>query len=137
MMRTRGSRTSLFLMELLLVLLFFSIASAVCVRVFTAAKLKSEASANLTAATFAAQSAAESWKSVDGNLEATAKSLSGKASQNRLLVAYDAQWKPCNKNAAEFVLTLDKEGSLGRIAVTGKDEKEIYTLSVRCLGGAD
>ena len=59
------SGSSLFLMELILAILFFSVASAVCVQLFARAHTASEQSAALNRAVLAAESAAESFKGAD------------------------------------------------------------------------
>ena len=56
------SGSSLFLMELILAILFFSVASAVCVQLFARAHTASEQSAALNRAVLAAESAAEAFK---------------------------------------------------------------------------
>ena len=61
----RASKSELFLMELIFSILFFSIASAVCVTLFVHARLTSIESTQLTTATLQAQSAAETFKSVE------------------------------------------------------------------------
>lgn len=71
----RASKSELFLMELIFSILFFSIASAVCVTLFVHARLTSIESTQLTAATLQAQSAAETFKSVNADLDQAADLL--------------------------------------------------------------
>ena len=73
-MRTR-SKTPLFLMELIIMLLVFSISAAVCLQVFSGAKKISEESRKLDAAVMKAQTIAECWKASHGDLEETAEML--------------------------------------------------------------
>lgn len=73
-MRER-SKTSLFLMELILMTLFFSLSAAVCMRVFAYAGQTSEYSGNLSEASLLAQSAAECYKSAGGDLDGAAETL--------------------------------------------------------------
>ena len=73
-MKTR-SKTPLFLMELIIMLLVFSIAAAVCLQVFSGSKKISEESRKLDAAVMQAQSIAECWKASGGDLNETAEML--------------------------------------------------------------
>ena len=78
------SASSLFLIELIIAIGFFAVASAVCLQLFVRARLVSIQSADLSRATLAAQSAAEAvrWRrpppcSADRRM--TARSPSGTA----------------------------------------------------------
>ncbi len=62
-------RSGLFLIEMVLVNLFFSICAAVSMRVFAAALQTADRSRYLSAAVLAAESAAECWKSSKGDLK--------------------------------------------------------------------
>ena len=73
-MKTR-SKTPLFLMELIIMLLVFSISAAVCLQVFSGAKKISEESRKLDAAVMQAQKVAECWKASHGDLKKTADML--------------------------------------------------------------
>ncbi|MBQ7103597.1 MAG: hypothetical protein IJN89_06020 [Anaerotignum sp.] len=73
-MKTR-SKTPLFLMELIIMLLVFSVSAAVCLQVFSGAKKISEESRKLDAAVMQAQNIAECWKASHGNLNETAEML--------------------------------------------------------------
>ena len=57
----KHSRSSLFLMELLISLLFFSLASAVCIRLFAKSHLISRDTINQNNAIVQAQHLAETW----------------------------------------------------------------------------
>lgn len=63
----KHSRSSLFLMELIIAILFFSLASAVCIRLFVKSHLVSESTVNQNHAITHAQNMAEVWLSVDGS----------------------------------------------------------------------
>ena len=58
MNKTGKSRASLFLIELILAILFFSLGSAICVRIFTQAALISKSAADLSFASSQVSSAA-------------------------------------------------------------------------------
>ncbi len=57
------SKSGLFLIELIISILFFSLGSIVCIQMFVASYVTAEDSARLTSAVVAAQSAAEIYKS--------------------------------------------------------------------------
>ena len=73
-MKTR-SKTPLFLMELIIMLLVFSISAAVCLQVFSGAKKISEESRKLDAAVIQAQTIAECWKASHGDLKETTEMM--------------------------------------------------------------
>ena len=98
----KTSRSGLFLLELMIVILFFAVTSAVCVNLFVQAHLTSTAGGELTAATREVQSAAEWLKAADGDLEKLAAQLDAKAADGRLRCLrfgmkkgkfYKYQWK--------------------------------------------
>ena len=134
-MQKRGSKTGLFLMELLLVILFFSIASAVCLRGFAAAWQKSRDSADLGGAVLAAQSAAEYWKAAGGDPVQTAALMKGTLSGNRIGQCYDADWVPVDSEQAVFCLQLNWDGASAEIQVARLGGAVLYTLQVQSLGG--
>ena len=135
-MRKRASKASLFLMELLLVILFFSVAAAICLRVFAGAKQRSQDSVDLNAAVLAAQSAGECWKAAGGNPDKAAVLLEGTMDGNAVVQYFDASWSLCGRESASAQLTLQWQGSAAQIQVVKKDGTEIYEMSVRSLGGA-
>ena len=121
-MRTR-SKTPLFLMELIIMLLVFAVSAAVCLRVFAGAKQISEDSARLDAAVIQAQTAAEYWKTNHGDLEETAKDM-GVLSEGNGFAVYDDE--------NELHLDFTCEGPVANIIVlTG--EKEIFSISCEAV----
>lgn len=101
------SKSSLFLMELIIVLLFFSLCAATCMQIFANAKVKTDYSRDLTNAAFAAESVAEVYKSCDGDLSAVADKCDGVATSDTVMeIYYDADWVPSTKGVATFVMTV-------------------------------
>lgn len=93
----KHSRSSLFLMELLLAILFFSIASAVCIRMFVRAHTVSAQTIDTNKAIVQAQNLAEAWLSADGDLNEVASLLPGASLEEIypprcLTLAFDADW---------------------------------------------
>lgn len=89
-MRTH-SKTPLFLMELMIMLLVFSIAAAVCLQVFAGAKRISIESQRKDAAITQVQTAAEYWKSTGGNIEKTASKMGVQSDGNHFIVYDETQ----------------------------------------------
>jgi uncharacterized protein (DUF2147 family) len=110
--RRSVKKSSLFLMELTVAVLFFSICAAVCMRVFAAAKTNADYSRNLTNASIKAQSAAEGYKHSAGRLDAVAEILGGSVEGNRVTVLYGPDWnRASDGESAAFILTLDQTDS--------------------------
>ena len=130
-----ASRTNLFLLELILVILFFSLCAAVCMGVFASAKKTADHSRNLSAAVLAAESAAASWKAADGDLDACATYLGAVRAGGALLTKdFDADWR--QEGPSVFRLTLTADGCMAAICVADLSGAEIYGLTVRIPGGA-
>ena len=73
----KHSKSSLFLMELIIALLFFSLASTVCIRLFVNAHSLSAETVDQNYAVNYAQNMAEVFTGCDGDLQAMQKILSG------------------------------------------------------------
>lgn len=121
MMHRPVKRSSLFLLELIIAILFFSLASAVCVQFFVKSRIISEDTKNLNIAVQQVSSQAELF-------------LAGQEVAEN--VYYDENWAECEREAAVFCLTAtleEKENGrfqVGTFSVTDDKKKEIYTLSV-------
>lgn len=131
MQRRTSSKSSLFLLEMIFVILFFSLAAAVCVSLFAQAHTLSVQSSDLNAAVLRAQSTAEC---VKARGEDFASLLPGteREGENALLY-YDGDWQSTTRENAVYVLrvTPSRTGDLfaARIAVGRLGEEEpIYSL---------
>ncbi len=89
-MDLRSSKAKLFLIELVIIILFFSFASGVCMKMFATAKQISMRSTELTMASMAAQSAAEAVKS--GGEQGLQDALGVQGSDGLYEVHYDKDW---------------------------------------------
>lgn len=119
-------RSSLFLIELMISIFFFSIASAVCIQLFARAKLVGDESEASNQAYLQAQSAASAFYAGDGTLElipgvypnavsvpseaeggADAERNASDAGQERYLIPFDENWNPCGqKDGAVYQMTI-------------------------------
>lgn len=125
----KHSRSSLFLMELIIAILFFSLTGAVCIQLFVKAHLISRSTIELNHAIVQAQNLAEIWLSTDG-------------AEQPAPLYFDSDWNPCQQAPSEtagYTAALQSETDLqtglihARITVTAlsrQSAREIYTLAV-------
>lgn len=137
MKRFSASKTSLFLMELIVVVLIFALSAAICMRTFAESKLASELASDLSNAVIKVESAAECWRGEGGDAAKTAKLLSLSVSGSSCFASYDKQWQSCSADKAAFTLTLEGSGSGAHIEVIRlADDKLLYSLDIKLPGGA-
>lgn len=130
-----NNKSSLFLIELIIVILFFSIAGAICVSLFAQSRMLSIQSTQLTMATQKCQNAAEVL-SATGSDEAAAATLLGDALHTDGLISqsYDLEGNldPQGRYQLQAVLTPDYTyPALTRAVITMADtakNQEIYRL---------
>ena len=121
-MKTR-SKTPLFLMELIIMLLVFSISAAVCLQVFSGAKKISEESRKLDAAVMQAQTIAECWKASHGDLEETAEMLD--------VIPREAGFKLYDEENWLHTEAVCKDTEINISVFSG--EEEIYSLTCEAV----
>lgn len=137
----KHSRSSLFLMEMIIAILFFSLASAVCIQLFTRSHLLSTQTVNQNHAVIQAQNLAESYLALEGDMAAIQNlfSPSELTDDNTLCLALDADWELCSMaDSACFFAELKNTpaGETGimeaeiTVSAVSSPESPIYTLSV-------
>lgn len=118
MKRKMSSKSSLFLLEMMISVLFFAIAAAVCIQVFIKAHQLSRQAENLNMAAGIASGAAEFLAS---------------GQEEEMAAYYDKDWMSCSRDEAEYILNVDtkKENGCvsGQIRITDKDGAGIYELA--------
>ena len=100
MNRRSSSKISLFLMELIIAIMFFSLASAVCVRLFSSAHIMSEDSINLNNAVTWSQNLSEAFYGSKGQLKELEKLYpqafistdESDADKNTIILFFDEKW---------------------------------------------
>lgn len=126
-------RSGLFLIELLLALLFFSLTSAVCMKVFGTSALLTREKKDQDAAAEASVCAAECLKSCEGDLERTAE-----------LLGNDAEYRedtgvtlPCGEELTLHITQKEKtdEYVICTVYVTDADGAEVHTMDISALSG--
>ena len=104
------SRSSLFLMEQLIVITIFAVCASVCVKIFIGSFLMANDTRDMNHALVAAKNCAECYK-VYADLEKTAAVLSGRECSldgaQAVAVYYDKKWKVCDLTEAAYALRLN------------------------------
>lgn len=93
MKRTPARRSSLFLLECMIAILFFIIVAAVCIQLFAKSYTISRKSEDLTMAVQLTSSYVEEFRG-------------GRDFPEELFVYYDASWSICEKAESEHTLTI-------------------------------
>lgn len=129
------SRTSLFLIELIISLLFFSLASAICVKFFVEAHLIGVKTRELNNAVAISQGIAEIMRGTDGSLSGMVSIYPNaiEGDDSYFEVFYDSDFKPCSHEDAYYVsdVTVSPNGAIQNISIKVvrlNDLSEIYTL---------
>lgn len=129
------SKTALFLMELIIVILFFSIASAVCMQLFARSHTIGQQTRELNHAVAIAQSYAEVMRGTDGSMESILAAFpDAVAEDNYFEVFYDSDFQVCDPSSAAYVsdVTITPNGAIQNMEiriVRLNDYSEIYSLN--------
>ena len=140
MRQQNRSKSTLFLMELIIVIFFFSICAAICVNVFGSAQQMARDSHNLSNAVMAARSSGGCYKSADGDISAAVDLLDGAMSADRGIVYYDKEWQQvASADESRFYLLIDSLERSGEavVAVFENDSSEdaLFQLQVKTSRG--
>jgi len=108
---THRSKSTLFLIEQLIVIAVFAICAVACISILTAAYFAANDSRATSHAILKAESSAEVLKATGGNMDEAARILGGvcfldAAGATVLTVYYDNSWQPSNAVKAYYVLDL-------------------------------
>ena len=136
-MRSR-SNSSLFLIELIIALLFFSVCSAICVNVFAKSALLAKNARASENAVLLAENAAAAYKSAGGDPAGTAAILGGTCDSGTVAVLYGEDCSLSSGDAA-YTLTITPADSsphyaCADITVSGGGA-ELFSMSVGAMGG--
>jgi len=106
----KRSRSTLFLIEQLIVVAVFAICSAACVRILTYAFFTARGSKDVSSALLVAESAAETYKAFTGDISKVAETLGGDYDMTEsgasAIVYYDKQWQVCVVYEADYILRM-------------------------------
>lgn len=130
MRRTPAKRSSLFLLELMLAILFFSLASAVCVQIFVKAHTISRQTQELNMAL----------EKVSGYTEL----FLADALTEDTNVYYNSDWKECNEKNAVYQIKIEIEsegkllkGTFTAQCVSAGKKQEIYSVETSRMQGVE
>lgn len=121
------SKTGLFLMELMMAILFFCLAAAVCVQMFIKGHILSDRSVSLNHAVVYCESMAETFYSCDGNLQEMKDFLEGTTTIEDHII----NWNP--DDSFKITGTLSEDNGLLNLNISciqNSSDEEIYSLSV-------
>ena len=129
------SRSSLFLMEMIVTILFFSLAAAVCVKCFVSAHMMGKETYELNHAIAIATGYAEVMRGTDGDIDSIMEVFPDavKGDDSYIMLFYDGEFNPCNADAAVYAgdVTLTPNGAIQNMhikIVMADDASVIYEL---------
>lgn len=129
------NKAPLALMEQLVMIAVFALAAVLCLQVFVVSDRLSRESEARDRAVTAAQNAAETLKSCDGDFGSAAR-IRGRTEGENWILDYDENWQPAEEKAAYYVKVTPTDSGhklLGAAEITvqraGKEET-IFTLPV-------
>ncbi|MBR2401453.1 MAG: hypothetical protein IKB01_01615 [Lachnospiraceae bacterium] len=125
----RNSRASLFLMELMISILFFSLSSAVCIQLFVKAHTINTDTENQSNATLIAQDISELFHHTYGNKEQFLSYYDKyETEENEVLLFFTDNNHSCSKENAHYTATLsfNQDGAF-----------RILTMKITCSGKED
>jgi hypothetical protein len=106
----KRSRSTLFLMEQLIVVAVFAVCAAACVKILTASFFMAEETRDINNAIKVAESSAESYKAAAGDIGTTARLMGGDAvsigGADAVIMYYDEDWRACGEENAAYMLRL-------------------------------
>ena len=130
------SKTSLFLMELIITILLFAACGAVCVRLFVTSYVMTQDTVELNEAVSIAQGFAEVMRGTDGDIESVLEHYPSavRGGDGFFEVFYDEDFNVCEFSNASYVsdVTMSPNGAIQNMEiriVRLSDYKDIYTLN--------
>ena len=130
------SKTSLFLMELIITILLFAACGAVCVKLFVTSHMMTKETVELNEAVSIAQGFAEVMRGTDGDMESVLAHYPSAVcgGEGFFEVFYDEDFNVCEFSDASYVsdVTMSPNGAIQNMeirVVRLSDYKDIYTLN--------
>ncbi len=108
-----NARSSLFLMELIIAVFFFSLAAAVCIRLFVSAHITAQNTTNLSHATIWSQNLSEAFYASKGDIQKISQIYPNAAiTPENIILFFDSDWNLADNSASdasyEAILTISK-----------------------------
>lgn len=132
----RTPKSGLFLIELVVIILFFAITSAICANLFVNAHLLGVESKELNLAVIQVQTVAESVKKAQGDTKELAKLLKTPLRDGKIAIYYDENWNTTvhQQDACYQLCVTQKQNNNGMLhadVAIKKGEKTIYGVEVK------
>jgi type II secretory pathway pseudopilin PulG len=134
------SRSTLFLIEQLVVIFIFAICAVICISIFVESYLIGKSSLEVNNAIRVAGNGAESYISAGGDVNNAVRFLGGINSQAEyrgdLVVYYNEQWQPSEKEQASYVLRIIKTDNpapsliIAAVTVSRTDGEDLFTMTI-------
>lgn len=139
MRKSLPKRSNLFLLELILAIFFFSLASAVCIRLFVQTRTLSLESHKENQALTRAKNLSALFEAREGSLPDIAEDFpDAVVEDSSLRIYYDKDWEPCPEKEETYLLTLtvsetsyEDHLQRGEIQVS-EGRKLLCTFAVSC-----
>ena len=131
------SKSSLFLIELIIAVLFFALASTVCIQMFVRGHMINISNSEKEHAIMLTQSLAESYEATDGDVNAMAKLFDDAIiAGDSINFCYDSDWNAINEDEAVYKVSLTSaiDGNFSNasiVTVNLSSGEEIYTLDTK------
>ena len=129
------SKSGLFLMELIIAICFFAVASAICIQLFAHAHNLSQRSKGIQMAVINAQSVAEGFRGLHGDVDSLANLWNVQANDGRFVAWFDDDWAKISQNGRfEMVVEIDTASVPAILDITVTDtmlETELYSARLR------
>lgn len=123
-------RSTLLLFEITMMIGIFSLCAAVCISLFTQARLTSQQSRNVSSAAVEAQSAAECFKAAQGNIEHSTQLFGAEEMDKGFFLSYDKDW---NTGGDDFMLTLTESTAGEAYILVAEGDKELFSITVKAV----
>ena len=123
------SKSLMLLLEITVMILIFAFCAAVCLSLFASARRMSKEAEESTSAAMWAQSTAEAYKSVGGDLQRTAALIGATVSGDTLELGLDHEWQA---GGSAYTLRLTDNHGSASVTVSGEDG-EIFSMDVKAV----
>ncbi|MDO5136194.1 MAG: hypothetical protein Q4D55_09085 [Eubacteriales bacterium] len=130
---TTHSRSSLFLMEMIISILFLSLSCSVCIRIFFISHTNQQRARELNHIQALSTSAGEVLEGTDGSMEAFLKAFPGGEKEDAsLCYYYAADWEPCSADEFSYRLEVRFSSSSplkeAELLFSDRQGQELYRL---------
>lgn len=137
------NKSGLFLMELIVVTLFFSVAAVIVLKIFYTGEKLSRESQSLTNAVIQAQNAAQLIKSDSGKTESLCDYYGTTENNGSIVVYFDDEFIPCDNDDSASIKMVVTQTTSGQIVNSNIDfvhianDRSVYSLETKTFAGRE